>query len=117
MQKGNKEKKTYWIMIMASCLTNLKDVYLDKTSALKEDNPGKSASDSTAHDDAKDSMVRYSIQMCSGLQYLHNKKLVHRDLKLENILVSKIYSFSVMCKLCRSFFVLLLLIIVFSVLL
>ena len=35
-------------------------------------------------------LARYAMQMCRGLEYLHRKKLVHRDMKLENILV-KIY--------------------------
>jgi serine/threonine protein kinase len=32
-------------------------------------------------------LARYAMQICRGLEYLHTKKLVHRDMKLENILV------------------------------
>ena len=32
-------------------------------------------------------MAEYVVQICRGIDYLHKKDLVHRDLKLENILV------------------------------
>ena len=97
MQKG-KPQKTYWIMIMASCLTNLKDVYLDKKFTLKEDNPSKTAAGSVVHEKAKESMIHYAIQICAGIQYLHDKKLVHRDLKLENILVRYTFTYFILWK-------------------
>ncbi|XP_071175970.1 uncharacterized protein [Mytilus edulis] len=88
LQKGSPQK-TYWIMIMASCITNLKEIYLDKKSPLKEDIPCKQTKGTMEYEKAKTAMVHYVVQLCEGVSFLHGKKLVHRDLKLENILVTK----------------------------
>jgi len=33
--------------------------------------------------------INYAIQICKGLQYAHSKKIVHRDIKPDNMMVSK----------------------------
>ncbi len=33
-------------------------------------------------------LLKYIIQLCEAIKYIHNKKITHRDLKLENILIS-----------------------------
>jgi NIMA (never in mitosis gene a)-related kinase len=38
---------------------------------------------------SEDRIWRYFIQMCLGLAYIHNKKILHRDLKSLNIFLTK----------------------------
>lgn len=35
----------------------------------------------------------FGEQLCNGLDFLHSKKMVHRDLKMENVLVRIIYKY------------------------
>ena len=35
--------------------------------------------------------VQLSLDVCDGIRYLHGRGLVHRDIKLKNVLVSVIY--------------------------
>ena len=35
-----------------------------------------------------ESKLSFIRNICSGMEYLHNRKIIHRDLKLENILIS-----------------------------
>ena len=96
-------------MIMASCITNLKEIYLDKKSPLKEDIPCKQTKGTMEYEKAKTAMVHYVVQLCEGVSYLHGKKLVHRDLKLENILVIFVFViFGIFFNFCPSFSILLL---------
>lgn len=77
-----KSSNLHWIMILEYCKCTLRD------KVIHEDyqNPGKV--DHSLQQTPKLEMARYASQICQGLEFLHGKDLVHRDLKLENILVS-----------------------------
>lgn len=51
------------------------------------ENPGSVGHLYSAQIEQMEELARYVIQICEGLEYLHTKKMVHRDMKLENILV------------------------------
>lgn len=40
--------------------------------------------------EAEREMVNNALQICEGLAFIHEKGYTHRDLKMENILVSEI---------------------------
>ncbi|KAK3592500.1 hypothetical protein CHS0354_026621 [Potamilus streckersoni] len=85
--KGDRTKaQSNWIMIMEVCEMTLKEVFLNGEEDV---NPGKFESESSQQVNAMKQMSKYAVQMCSGLGYLHEKGFVHRDLKLENVLVRK----------------------------
>ncbi|XP_033739946.1 tyrosine-protein kinase Fer-like isoform X2 [Pecten maximus] len=73
-----------WIMLLECCKGTLKDVFLEESFG----NPGKLGNRRNEQLHAMRNMCRYVVELCHGLQYLHGKDLVHRDLKLENVLVS-----------------------------
>ncbi|XP_056001412.1 uncharacterized protein LOC125654391 isoform X2 [Ostrea edulis] len=75
-----KGAKVHWIMILEFCECTLKDRLINDDYQ----NPGKV--DESLQQKPKLEMARYSSQICHGLEYLHSKDLVHRDLKLENVL-------------------------------
>ena len=37
----------------------------------------------------EDSILDYFLQICQGIKYMHDKKIIHRDLKLQNIFITK----------------------------
>lgn len=74
---------------MEVCKHTLKHKFIDKD----KHNPGKQSVGSEAYQQAMVSMASMCLQVCSGVKYLHEKGYVHRDLKLENILVG------IMCSL------------------
>lgn len=37
----------------------------------------------------KKEVIDMTIQLCEGLNYLHNKNIIHRDLKSQNIFLTK----------------------------
>jgi serine/threonine protein kinase len=72
-------------MIMERCDQTLKSKFLDSDY----DNPAKVGSIHSLQIKQMGELARYALQICSGLGYLHKKELVHRDIKLENILVNR----------------------------
>jgi serine/threonine protein kinase len=85
-QSGRARKNVHWIMIMEYCDDTLKSKFINS----EYDNPAKVGNVYSVQVGQMEELARYAMQMCRGLEYLHSKKLVHRDMKLENILV-KIY--------------------------
>ncbi|XP_062584797.1 uncharacterized protein LOC134246446 [Saccostrea cucullata] len=75
--------KLYWIMILEFCQCTLKD------RVITDDYQNPGTVDEALQLRPKLEMARYASQLCHGLEYLHGKDLVHRDLKLENILLTK----------------------------
>ena len=71
---------------MEYCDDTLKSKFINS----EYDNPAKVGNVYSVQVGQMEELARYAMQMCRGLEYLHSKKLVHRDMKLENILV-KIY--------------------------
>ncbi|XP_069125049.1 uncharacterized protein [Argopecten irradians] len=80
----NQKSQITWIMLLEYCQGTMKDVFLDESFK----NPGKLGNRREEQHKAMKNMAQYVVELCHGLQYLHGKDLVHRDLKLENVLVS-----------------------------
>ncbi|KAL3851674.1 hypothetical protein ACJMK2_015401 [Sinanodonta woodiana] len=85
-KSGRTKVQSNWIMIMEVCEMKLKEVFLNGEEDI---NPGKFENESSGQMNAMRKMSKYAVQLCSGLGYLHRKGFVHRDLKLENVLVRK----------------------------
>ncbi|KAK3101580.1 hypothetical protein FSP39_004599 [Pinctada imbricata] len=83
LQMSPDGSKIHWLMILEYCECTLKDKVLED----EFENPGKV--DEALQKHPKQEMARYASQISKGIEFLHSKDLVHRDLKLENILVSK----------------------------
>ncbi|XP_061187856.1 uncharacterized protein LOC133195895 [Saccostrea echinata] len=77
--------RLFWIMILEFCSGTLKDKIINDDY----DNPAKVGKIYSVQVEQMEEMARMVIEICEGLRYLHNKDLVHRDLKLENILLAK----------------------------
>lgn len=77
----------HWIMIMEYCDDTLKSKFISPDY----ENPGKVEIYSVQIEQMEE-LARYAVQICGGLEFLHKKKMVHRDMKLENILVNLLKS-------------------------
>lgn len=84
-QSGGTKRKVHWIMIMGYCDCTLKDKFINS----EYENPAKVGNVYSIQIEQMEELARYVIQICNGLDYIHKKKLVHRDMKLENILTVK----------------------------
>ncbi|OWF42780.1 tyrosine-protein kinase Fer-like [Mizuhopecten yessoensis] len=82
MDGSGKHSKVYWMMVLEYCTETLKSLFIDGEYA----NPGKCPVYSEQVE-AIEKMSSYFVQICDGVSYFHQKGFVHRDLKLENILI------------------------------
>lgn len=73
-----------WGLVMEYCSRTLSDVLIDGDFC----NPCKLSPDDPSLGTSYETIAMYALQICEALTYLHGKSLVHRDLKLANILVS-----------------------------
>lgn len=78
------KKCLFWVMIMEYCFGTLKEKLIDEDY----NNPAKFEKMYSVQVEQMKEMARMVKEICEGLRYIHNKDMVHRDLKLENILVS-----------------------------
>ena len=69
------------------CKWTLKQKFVD----LDVRNPGKLVACSPSQLEAMVVMADFALQLCRGVDYLHQRGYVHRDLKLENILVRQVF--------------------------
>lgn len=81
-------------MILEYCSGTLKEKVINDGY----DNPAKLGWAHSEQLKQMEEMAHLMIQICEGLRYIHRKDMIHRDLKLENILVSKFLVFLVYSK-------------------
>ena len=72
-------------MVLEFCSGTLKEKIINENY----DNPAKVGKIYSVQVEQMEEMADLVIQICEGLRYIHKKDMVHRDLKLENILVSE----------------------------
>ncbi|XP_041348324.1 uncharacterized protein LOC121367932 [Gigantopelta aegis] len=73
-----------WIMVLEFCPSTLKQRFVGEDVK----SPAKQGQFVSLQLDSMKKVASFAEQVCCGLQYLHNKGLVHRDMKLENILLT-----------------------------
>lgn len=81
------------LLVMEKCTTDLYTRMIEDTYANPNllRNPGKWQPDGSQANNYSNALQYFRgivIQLCQGLGFMHRKGLVHRDLKLPNILVS-----------------------------
>ena len=77
MRKEGEKRKA--ILVMELCKENLmRHIFRDENNK-----PGKSSTATAARD-----VIGWAKDIADALEYIHRQGIVHRDLKLENILVS-----------------------------
>ncbi|XP_066280830.1 uncharacterized protein [Branchiostoma lanceolatum] len=81
---------SYWahhekvIFVMELCQDNLREFLINNT----ERNPGRQGKNPSARQAAFTCVHPLTLQLASAMCYIHSKGLVHRDLKLANILIT-----------------------------
>ena len=84
-EKIRGKNRLFWIMVLEFCSGTLKEKIINDNY----DNPAKVGKIYSVQVEQMEEMADLVIQICEGLRYIHKKDMVHRDLKLENILVSE----------------------------
>ena len=84
-EKVRGKRRLFWIMVLEFCSGTLKEKIINENY----DNPAKVGKIYSVQVEQMEEMADLVIQICEGLRYIHKKDMVHRDLKLENILVSE----------------------------
>ncbi|KAH3815199.1 uncharacterized protein LOC127834477 [Dreissena polymorpha] len=77
-----------WIMVMELCQGSLKNLYIDHASKA-EHVPGLIAPDQPRRPEAVRRTLSHARDIASGLEYIHEKRYTHRDMKPENVLIAE----------------------------
>ncbi|XP_060593365.1 uncharacterized protein LOC132747852 [Ruditapes philippinarum] len=80
-------KGLHWIMVLELCRTTLKQIYTGSERNERKI-PGCLGNDHPRYADAAKFVLDHAHQICLGLEYIHEKGYTHRDMKLENVLVT-----------------------------
>ncbi|WAR31630.1 STY13-like protein [Mya arenaria] len=82
------DKGLKWIMVMELCADTLKGYYCSDSIDREKRIPGLIPNDHPRKKDAVNGMLLHALDICKGLEYIHEKGYTHRDMKLENVLIA-----------------------------
>ncbi|XP_052782683.1 uncharacterized protein LOC128218949 [Mya arenaria] len=80
-------KGLIWIMVMELCKDSMKGYYIENINRERWV-PGMIPKDHPRRREAFRSMMAHALYIANGLEYIHEQGYTHRDMKLENVLIS-----------------------------